>query len=164
MRTASGSGAKLSNVTARNCLFADNDLKKAYTNFWANNCRFVNCTIASNSNSRCAAYLRNCSVTNTIVAANGPGEEVIDGGTYSHCCAAGLEDGVDGNITADPRFRSVGKADFNLRQSSPCVNAGLKQDWMDEATDLAGNPRVRDGVPDMGCFETIFKGLILLMW
>ena len=34
---------------------------------------------------------------------------------------------------------------------------------MDEATVLAGNPRVRDGVPDMGCFETIFTGLLLMV-
>jgi hypothetical protein len=31
---------------------------------------------------------------------------------------------------------------------SPCIDAGTNQEWMADASDLAGNPRIEDGVVD----------------
>ena len=30
---------------------------------------------------------------------------------------------------------------------------GLLLDWMEDGTDLAGNPRLRDGKVDIGCYQ-----------
>ena len=39
----------------------------------------------------------------------------------------------------------------------------MKLDWMtDEATDIIGNPRVFGGMPDMGCYESMAGGLIII--
>ncbi|TSK07132.1 MAG: right-handed parallel beta-helix repeat-containing protein [Geobacter sp.] len=55
-----------------------------------------------------------------------------------------------GNISADPMFKG-GK--FLLRQYSPCINAGTLNATALPATDFEGNPRVVDGIPDMGYVE-----------
>lgn len=163
MRTGAGIGTRLSNVKATSCLFADNVLSKAYTNFYATGCALVNCTIASNLNENVSVYLNNCAVTNTIVTANGSGDEILNGGTYSHCCSDMLDDGVDGNIVADPLFKAVERGDFSLLKSSPCVNGGVRQDWMTGEMDIVGNPRVLGGAPDIGCYEVKQVGLELLI-
>ena len=65
-----------------------------------------------------------------------------------------------GNIVANPKLT----ADFTLKQSSPCVNAGGNAYVEDGETDLAGNPRIRifGGKPkydvvDMGCYESPYR-------
>ncbi len=60
------------------------------------------------------------------------------------------------NITNDPAFvNSAGGSDCRLRYGSPCINAALHYAWMDDATDLVGNPRVDPAwrLPDIGCYE-----------
>ncbi|MCS7209227.1 MAG: DUF1565 domain-containing protein [Fimbriimonadales bacterium] len=56
------------------------------------------------------------------------------------------------NIYQDPQFVDSGAGDFRLRASSPCRNAGDTSvvNW---TTDLAGNPRVRENVVDIGAYE-----------
>ena len=44
---------------------------------------------------------------------------------------------------------------FMLRASSPCRDTGIYFDWMNGATDIAGNPRVKYGMVDMGALECI---------
>ena len=46
--------------------------------------------------------------------------------------------------------------DYRLRSDSVCINAGLNQDWMIGATDLAGHPRIafiRGENVDIGAYE-----------
>lgn len=57
---------------------------------------------------------------------------------------------MNGNKTSDPLFKDGGYA---LTSSSPCVNAGSSQSWMNIATDLAGNDRVYGSTVDMGAYE-----------
>lgn len=66
-------------------------------------------------------------------------------------------------INVDPRFRKPAKGDYRLRGSSPCIDTGLNADWMKSAVDLKGDPRIRCGVVDMGCYECPAGGLILLV-
>ena len=81
--------------------------------------------------------------------------------TYS--CAAELAPGVDGNIASAPLFMLKGDAPFTPSKVSPCINVAEYQAWMDGALDLAGNPRIRNRRPDMGCYEGLLAGGTLLM-
>ena len=56
-------------------------------------------------------------------------------------------------ITADPKFADAANGDFTLKMGSPCKNAGIFENWMADAFDLAGNVRVYADVPDIGCYE-----------
>jgi len=81
-----------------------------------------------------------------------------DSVTYS--CAPGLSDqgnstSGNGNITDDPQFVNSAGGDYRLQASSPCINKGINQDWMKDAVDLDGNPRICDGTVDMGAHEAL---------
>jgi len=70
-----------------------------------------------------------------------------------------LDDDAPGAIKAGaPLFKDDTDADYRLRdyrlkKTSPCVNAGLWQSWMDTALDLDGNPRLFKGMVDMGAYQ-----------
>jgi hypothetical protein len=58
-------------------------------------------------------------------------------------------------------FNDPASGDFSLHRKSPLRDAGLRLDWMDQAKDLAGKPRLLDSsgfhtanaLPDIGCYE-----------
>ena len=50
-------------------------------------------------------------------------------------------------------YASPDHGDFTLLPNSPCRNAGMLEEWMEGATDLAGGPRVSGRGVDMGCYE-----------
>lgn len=55
-----------------------------------------------------------------------------------------------------PKFLMKGDAPYMPRWSSPLRKiGGLVQDWMYTATDLLGNPRLRDGAVDIGCYQAL---------
>ena len=62
-------------------------------------------------------------------------------------------------VTNTPKFVKFdpgsGRFDFQLRSASPCRNAGAELDWMAGALDVAGNPRIFNGAPDIGAYETL---------
>ena len=67
-------------------------------------------------------------------------------------------------IGGNPLFRNPARWDFRLRQSSPCVNAGVVLPWMADAKDLDGNPRMtREGTVDIGSYQASRNGLLLLV-
>ena len=53
----------------------------------------------------------------------------------------------------DPKFVGKGELPYELRRASPLRTSGQVLDWMADATDLAGNPRLRDGAVDIGCYQ-----------
>ena len=72
--------------------------------------------------------------------------------------------GCDGCVTTNPKFADYGKGDFTLRPSSPCKDTALLEPWMANAFDIAGNARVLDGGPNMGCYEfVLIKGMVILV-
>ena len=73
---------------------------------------------------------------------------------YSFTCTTPLPSGTN-NITGDPAFVDRSAADLRLAANSPCIDAGINQDWMFGATDLR-NPRVLNARVDMGAYETPF--------
>ena len=60
---------------------------------------------------------------------------------------------ANGCVNAAPLFADAANGDFTLRPNSPCRNAGVLEDWMTDATDLAGSKRVSGRGVDMGCYE-----------
>ena len=69
--------------------------------------------------------------------------------------AAGFENYGCTSITARAAYKFTGKEPnpYSLRRSSPLRGWGMVLDWMTDATDLAGNPRLRDGAVDVGCYQ-----------
>ncbi|MEJ2613810.1 MAG: choice-of-anchor Q domain-containing protein [Ignavibacteriaceae bacterium] len=68
----------------------------------------------------------------------------------------------DGNITEDPLFVDLDNADLHLRDSSPCIGAGINSKEINgswffcPSTDLDGNtrPNPKGSFPDLGAYES----------
>lgn len=61
------------------------------------------------------------------------------------------EVGQNGNLSANPMF--VGPTNFRLQAGSPAINAGANSVPYILPTDLAGSPRIVDGIIDIGAYE-----------
>ncbi len=59
-----------------------------------------------------------------------------------------------GNIDMDPMFVSPGSGDFHLLPDSPCINAGSNSAPNLPAEDFEGDPRISNGIVDMGVDES----------
>lgn len=68
-----------------------------------------------------------------------------------------------GNFGDDPVFTDTNTPNWRLQSASPCVNAGLFQDWMKNAVDLDGRRRLDwgGGAVDLGCYEFVPAGMLL---
>lgn len=78
----------------------------------------------------------------------------------ANCTPVVPVDTAVGTVTAAPLFRPE---TWTLGLGSPCINAGVAADWMTGATDLAGNPRIRNRLPDLGCYEGLLPGGTLIL-
>lgn len=54
---------------------------------------------------------------------------------------------------AELRLVEEGDAPYCPKPLSPLRGKGLILDWMADGTDIAGKPRLRDGVADVGCYQ-----------
>lgn len=138
-----------------------------------------NCTITANrtGGSGGGLYVGNASATlrNNIIFANiatnshyaSPKQDIHDAtGTalFTACCSSDLSGSGNGNLAVDPRFKDAGARDYSLNSRSPCINTGIEAEWMTaEAIDLAGNLRIRERRPDIGCYEGLSPGGTLLL-
>ena len=168
--------------TCYNCLFVNNrsaGSQEAYNRGFiietmssdsapANPAAFVNCTIATNDSGSKNA-VNGPSLVNTIIwnnSASASDSAII----ATNSCATYLTDAHGpGNIASDPLFANASAGDYTLLARSPCRNAGMRFDWMTDASsprsrDLLGRERVEGTLPDMGCYEYPFgKKTILLV-
>ena len=116
----------------------------------------TNCTVTANTASS-AAGLR-CvgggSINNCISYHNNGANYGVSGAgaSFSYSCVTPIIAGT-GNITNDPIFVDRAANNFQLANSSPCVNAGQTAAWMVPAVDLAGVRRVAGAAVDMGAYE-----------
>ncbi len=118
-----------------------------------------NCTIISNKSAAATAggFFGNSGGTlwNTIVWDNTLTDNTPDnysGGTINYSCSFPLPSG-DGNIGSEPIFADAANADLRLLAGSPGIDAGTNMTWMIDATDLDGNPRIKNRIVDMGAYE-----------
>lgn len=139
----------------------------------------VNCTVTRNSALSCAGpppvqgegagvYVENGGITNCIIYSNffycaatpSSGSEWFNAGPgiFDHCCTT-PDLGGTGNILQDPQFLDPANGDYHLGSNSVCIAAGLLQSWMTGAFDLDGNPRITNGVVDMGAYQSPFAAL-----
>lgn len=162
-------------VEIRNCLFVNNTNlgTKGGGGVYANNGRLINCTIANNYSTNggggVAAYNTNSFFTNCIIYGNtaysNAYADIFNTGdnsnSYWYCCANPTSAPLardQGNITNDPVFAGVGI--WRLGPGTPCANTGTNQDWMFNAPDVGGGPRIRYGTVDMGAYEYIHQATI----
>lgn len=151
-------------ANARNCLFLNNSASNeggaAYT-IWGT---IDNCTILYNSAADGGGlYSTGTFVRNTIIWSNtaviGPNYSAYGThGGYEFCCTDPLITGP-GNITNAPVLADLPPVIYQLTASSPCIDAGSNLDWMATASDFDGQPRVFNGIPDIGADEATIESL-----
>ena len=67
----------------------------------------------------------------------------------------GFEDGENWQLDSVAQAKFTGKEPnpYSLKRSSPLRGWGIVLDWMADGTDMVGNPRLRDGAVDVGCYQ-----------
>ncbi len=111
------------------------------------------------------AVVRNCIIARNRNATTGTMDETQAnwGGasaTYFVNCVSDSEINTDGNchVVNNPFDEESPNGYYPLDTALKIVNNAVQQDWMASATDLDGNDRIRDGAPDVGCYE--IEGLV----
>ena len=172
------------NTLVQNCLITGNSATNSQGGVGGagiyvvtNNVLIENCTITSNTlvnkitskGGGLYAPKTGVIVVNSIIYYNqhagstSSNYYVSAGTTFSNSCTAPTN-GLTGtaNTEANPQFVAKESGNFHLLSGSPCINAGLVQDWMRAAQDLDGRPRLDrfSGQVDMGCYEYIPRGAL----
>ncbi|HWY30505.1 MAG TPA: immunoglobulin domain-containing protein, partial [Candidatus Acidoferrum sp.] len=140
-----------------NCLVANNS---ALQGGGASAGTVINCTVVGNSapsdggvGGGVGGGLLGGSAENSIIIDNSAtfGAGDFDGSSLTYCLSSSNPGGA-GNITGDPIFINYAGGDYRLQSNSPCINTG-SNGFVTTATDLDGNPRIVDGVVDMGAYQ-----------
>ncbi|MCC6357073.1 MAG: PKD domain-containing protein, partial [Verrucomicrobiae bacterium] len=153
-----GGGAAIG--TLNNCSIIRNAAWYGGGTYYANlnNCTIVgNCATNYSDSSGGGSYggtLNSCIIYYNTAAYSHANYRYAWPDVPQHCCTMPAPYNGVGHITNEPAFRNAASGDYRLAPNSPCIDAGINQDWMFEATDLAGNPRILNGTADMGAYET----------
>jgi hypothetical protein len=95
-------------------------------------------------------------IVNTILWGDSPEEIALGGGGSFIITYSCVQDGWPGagNINANPLFFDAANANYCLQDGSPCINAGDNSAFPRSLVeDIDGNPRITDGIVDMGAYE-----------
>lgn len=168
-RYGTGMGVFMTAGNLRNCLIAGNYVTTTSTTRNRGGAVYLlggtmdNCTVTGNRHDYCSgvrtsgktAKVRNCIIAgNTVSALDATGYGDVWNGEPSDfvkCAAPVLINGSCSQIQSPMKNPEAG----DYRPTGAAVDAGDRLDWMtEEATDLAGNPRVAGALPDLGCYET----------
>ncbi|NQT83613.1 right-handed parallel beta-helix repeat-containing protein [bacterium] len=113
----------------------------------------------------CEGAIYNCIIWgNTAGIA---GAQLFESGKPSYSCIQDWTAGGEGNTIGNPVFVDTNGSDDNLSTyedndyhlltTSPCIDAGENENWMEGAVDMDGNPRIFHGKlssrVDMGAYE-----------
>jgi parallel beta-helix repeat protein len=160
--------------TLTNCTFSGNTAENggAMVITKSSEATMKNCTFTGNRALGGTAGAIDCTgdssatLVNTILWDNSPSEFRLLGGslTITYSDVQGGWNG-EGNINVDPFFVDAdgiddmfGTKDDNLRlrPGSPCIDAGDNSGIPESVlTDLDGNPRITNGIVDIGAYENI---------
>lgn len=128
----------------------------------------VNCTIAKNSSAKCPGIVASLPgrVVNCVIAENvclvGMDPKSItwsgDAACFTNCVSS---DAINESclVMAHP-FHDSAHDDFAPILGTIAVDSGLSEDWMSDALDLNGKPRLSGTKPDVGAIEydqTVFS-------
>ncbi len=159
---ARGGGGGAASSTLTNCLLTRN------TATWdaagALECTLRNCTVTGNSTEWSAGGVSSCTLRNCIVWDNvgWPNNYHQGDSDFMYSCSDPKPAG-EGNIGDDPEFVDVANGAYHLGLGSKCIDAGNNNlDYVLSDTDLAGGPRVRNGIVDMGAYERNTDTFIVL--
>lgn len=164
----SGSGLSLwaTTVMMRNCLVGHNDLYLEVSTL-----NMDNCTVVGNINRPWNPS--DINMTNTILmgSISMASHAGISFYNFKNSRLSSLPENTDPLIavtisdcmTIDPMFVNASSGDYRLDESSPCVNTGTNQPWMNGSFDLRGAPRIGDGVVDRGAYERPTRGSSLFV-
>jgi hypothetical protein len=116
---------------------------------------------------KCLGPICNCIIwTNT---ASADVNQITGCATPDYSCIQQWTGEGVGNIYMEPLFADANGPDnnpytyedndYHLTSGSPCIDAGANADWMAEAADLDGNPRIFNGTVDMGVYEFMVQSM-----
>lgn len=133
-----------------------------------------NCTIVDNvgtnagghTHSALGSTLYNCILWGNTDKA---GAIVATGVTEAHASCLDKTSTQDDEfcIYTDPKFMNAASGDY-VPKARACRNSAVAYDWMTDpadvrSKDLAGNARLADTAPDMGCYELQLGGFFILI-
>jgi len=159
--SASYGGGGAAGCTVVNCVLNQNT---ALRGGGAYQSTLYNCTVVGNSSGGFTATgggTRDCTNYNTILYYNTntfTSTPNYVGGLFSNCCTTPGPGGT-GNFRLAPLFVDQ-QSDFHLQPSSPCINAGMNG-YVQNSTDLDGNPRISAGTVDVGAYEFKNPGSVI---
>jgi len=142
-----------------NCLLSGNWATDSGGGAYSAN--LYNCTLVGNSatNSGGGGYgfdsfhiHANCTLYNSIIYSNIAALAAECECTQYDCCTPDNESLSFGNIPGPPLFADQAGGNFRLTTGSPCIDAG-NNSFISASTDLDGNPRIRNGIVDIGAYE-----------
>lgn len=159
-------------TSVTNCIFSQNSSVEGGGVLSTGDLSMNNCTFSNNSGGGLWAAAfdgpAQVVVSNCILWGNTP-IQIYDWDTATEVSFSDVQGGWPGvgNIDADPLFVQPGTDNLRLAFGSPCLNAGsnaaLPPDNFDLdvdgdmtepiSLDLDGEPRIQDGVVDLGAFE-----------
>jgi predicted outer membrane repeat protein len=154
----------------RSCLFVGNSAQKGGgVCFEQSTCGIYNCNFFENSASYGGGLYSTgtstVTVKNCIFWANDDhiGTDSSSSVSVTYCDVQGGWAGV-GNIDKDPMFVNYIGGEYHLKIDSPCVNAGDPAYPADPCeTDIDGEPRVVNGIVDIGIDEINAEGPIMVV-
>jgi len=151
-----GGGAahcRLNDYTLNNCLFVDNRAEEIGGGVWHS--YLYNCTVVDNEAGLQGGGLFTCRDTvNTIVYGNSAptAPNYNEHTLLDYCCTTPLPGSGAGNMDANPRFIDAAAGNYRLQPTSPCIDMGDNA-HAPGTIDLDGNPRIFNGIVDMGAYE-----------
>ena len=154
---SAGSGGGADQSSLINCLLMAN--RAGYRGAAAEGCSLVNCTVVTNTGQ--VDGIDGCKLLNCISYYNYPddGESSGDGTSFTNCCVPALPTfNSANNFTNAPLFVNLAAFNFRLSLGSPCINAGNNA-YITNTTDLDGNPRIVNGIVDLGAYESPYNYL-----
>ncbi len=166
-----GGGLCLCNGIIRNNLIAGNSAGNNGGGASNSDGVFMNCTIVGNSSQWGGGlgYWRG-TISNSVIWGNTASKgspQVSKSSDPTYSCIQDWTGGGEGNTAEDPKFADADGPDNNpatyednnyrLSEGSPCTDTGANEDWMSQAVDMDGNPRIFYGglshTVDIGAYE-----------